>query len=205
MRHADRTWRWGTALALALATLVPATTAGHAADDGKIRIAVLDFDTSALHGSWRWGWSWHRLETAAADSVTHELVNSGRFRVIERNRLDAVLREQNLGDSGRIDPSTAAGIGKLLGVQLVVLGSVTEFGIEEYGGRIPQVGRWKFGRGIGGKLVKGSATLTARVIDTTTGEILGSYEGSGEHKFGKGQFSGASFGKNFDTTTTSKV
>ncbi len=192
-------------LVLAGALLFSGSPGALADGNTKIRIAVLDFDTSALHGSWRWSWSWNELATAAADSVTHELVNSGRFRVIERSRLDEVLREQDLGDSGRIDPSTAAGIGKVLGVQLVVLGSVTEFGIEEYGGRLPQIGKWKFGRGLGGKLVKGNATLTARVIDTTTAEILGSYEGSGTHKFGKGQFSGASFGKNFDTTTTSKV
>lgn len=186
-----------------LILLVSATSA--AVSDQKIRIAVVDFDTEAVHATWHWGWHYSHLARAASDNLTAKLVQSGQFRVIERQQLDQVLQEQNLGAGGRIDPSTAAGIGKILGVQLIVIGSVTEFGISEMGGRIPQIGRWKWGRGVGGKVVTGQAKLTARLIDTTTAEILGAYDGEGKHRFGKGAFAGADFGKKFDSGLASKV
>lgn len=186
-----------------LALFLAVTGAG--AQEDKVRIAVVDFDTEAVHATWHWGWHYSHLARAASDNLTAKLVQSGEFRVIERQQLEQVLGEQDLGASGRIDPTTAARIGKILGVQLVVIGAVTEFGINEKGGRIPQIGRWKWGSGIGGKLVTGKASLTARLVDTTTAEILGAYEGTGTHKFGKGVFAGANFGTTFDSGLASKV
>ena len=189
------------AVLLPLATSAPA----RAAEEKKIRVAVIDFDTEALTPSWSYGWHVRNLARAAADALTTKLVQTGKFRVIERQQLDKILHEQDLADTGRIDPSTAARIGKVLGVQAVIIGSVTEFGISETGGRIPQIGRWKWGHGIGGKVVTGKTTVTARLVDTTTGEILGAYEASGKHTFGKGEFSGARFGKNFDSGMATKI
>lgn len=185
---------------LLLALLAPAVTA-----DEKVRIAVVDFDTTAIRNTWRYGWSYQNLERAAADNLATELVKSGRFRVIERQQLDRVLDEQDLGDVGRIDPTTAARIGKVLGVQLIVIGSVSEFGINEKGAKIPQVGKWKWGRGVGGKLVTGKSALTARLVDTTTAEILGAYEGNGSHKFAEAEFAGAKAGTKWDSGMASKV
>ncbi len=185
--------------------LVAALSLATAADSEKIRVAVVDFDTSAIRGTWRYGWSYHNLERAAADNLATELVKTGRFRVIERQQLDKILAEQNLGDTARVDASTAARIGKILGVQLVVIGGVSEFGISEKGGKIPQVGKWKWGRGVGGKLVTGKSSLNARLVDTTTAEILGAYEASGSHKFGSAEFAGAKAGTKWDSGTASKV
>lgn len=188
------------ALAVLAALAAPAVMAQE-----KIRIAVVDFDTEALHASWSYAWSYADLSRAAADNLVAQLVKSGRFRVIERQQLDKVLAEQNLGESGRLNPQTAAKIGKILGVQLIVIGTVTEFGISETGGRINQIGKWLGGSGVGGKIITGKAGLTARLVDTSTAEILGAYEGSGKHTFGKGEFAGSEFGKEFDSGTTSKV
>jgi curli biogenesis system outer membrane secretion channel CsgG len=188
---------------LVLAVTVAAGPANAAED--RVRVAVLDFDTDALHSNWRYGWHYSELAGAAADTLTHELVQIPQFSMIERQRINDILAEQDLGASGRVDPATAAQIGRLLGAQLAVVGSVTEFGVSEMGGRIPQVGKWKWGRGIGGKVHTGRAVVTARLVDTTTGEILGSYQGEGKHRFGKGAFAGADFGKTFDSGTASKV
>ncbi len=185
--------------------LVAALSLATAAESEKIRVAVVDFDTSAIRGTWRYGWSYHNLERAAADNLATELVKTGRFRVIERQQLDKILAEQNLGDTARVDASTAARIGKILGVQLVVIGGVSEFGISEKGGKIPQVGKWKWGRGVGGKLVTGKSSLSARLVDTTTAEILGAYEASGSHKFGSAEFAGAKAGTKWDSGMASKV
>lgn len=186
-------------LAFAMLVLAPWAQAD------KIRIAVLDFNTEAVHGTWRYGWSYNNLATTAADNLTHELVQTGQFSVIERNKLESILREQDLASSGAVDASTAARMGKVLGVQMVVIGSVLEFGINEKGGKIPQVGKWKWGRGIGASVVTGKAKLSARLVDTTTAEILGSFEGSGAHRFGKGEFAGARAGQNWDTGMASKI
>jgi curli biogenesis system outer membrane secretion channel CsgG len=175
------------------------------AEGEKTRIAVVDFNTDAIHGTWRYSWSWHNLARAASDNLTSELVKTGRFRVIERQQLDKVLSEQNLAESGRIDPTTAARIGKILGVQLIVIGAVTEFEVEEKGAHIPQIGKWKWGSGIGGKLVTGKTALTARLVDTTTAEILGAFDGAGAHSFGKGEFAGASLGTEWNSGMASKI
>ena len=191
---------------LALVTLLSLVfPAALAEDDSRLRVAVIDFDTEALQASWHFSWHWSNLSRSAAANLAEELFKTGRFRVIERQRLDAVLGEQNLGDSGRIDPTTAARIGKILGVQLVVIGSISEFGIKEQGARIPQIGKWKWGRGIGGKLVTGKCALSARLVDTTTAEILAIGEAESSYKFGKGEFAGANLGTTWDSGMASKV
>ena len=189
-------------LTAVMTSSIPASIAGNG---DKVRIAVLDFDTNALQSDWHYGWPYSNLAKAAAADLAAQLFKTGKFRIIERQRLDAILQEQNLGESGRIDPSTAARIGKILGVQLVVIGAVNQFGIKEMGGRIPQIGRWKWGHGIGGKLVTGTCSLTARLVDTTTAEILAVGEAKSSHKFGKGEFAGANFGTNWDSGMASKV
>ena len=61
----------------------------------------------------------------ARDATDMDLVNTGMFNVIERERLDALIDEMSLGMSGIIDANSAAQIGKLLGAQYIVIGSVT--------------------------------------------------------------------------------
>ncbi len=60
----------------------------------------------------------------ATEKLTHELVNAGKLLIIERSRLDQVLKEQNLSLSGALDASTAARIGKLLSVDAVITGTI---------------------------------------------------------------------------------
>jgi curli biogenesis system outer membrane secretion channel CsgG len=48
--------------------------------------------------------------------------------VVERSRLDAVRRELNLQYSGEVDDASAASLGKFLGAQAVITGSLTPLG-----------------------------------------------------------------------------
>ncbi len=196
--------RWHLVVLVALLVAAP-FVAGSAFAQDKVRIAVVDFDTEALQGSWRYSWSINNLQRAAADNLASELVKTGKFRVIERQQLDKVLREQHLGASGAVDPSTAARIGKVLGVQLVVVGSVVEFTVNEKSAKIPQLGKWGGLGGVGGALVTGKAALTARLVDTTTAEILGAFDGSGSHSFAKGEYAGASLGTDWNSGMASQV
>ena len=56
--------------------------------------------------------------------LTTALVKAGKFNVIERQELDKVLDEQKLGASGLVIAESAPKVGKLLGVELLVIGSI---------------------------------------------------------------------------------
>lgn len=60
------------------------------------------------------------------DKLTTALFNQDRFRVIERSQLERILEEQKLGMSGLLDESKAAQLGKGIGVDAIILGSVAE-------------------------------------------------------------------------------
>ena len=61
---------------------------------------------------------------AISDKLRYELFNTGKFSVYERNRMDAILKEQKLQLSGITSEEKAIKIGKLLGVNYVVLGNI---------------------------------------------------------------------------------
>lgn len=135
-------------------------TSGLAAGGGKPRIAVLEFGHKALNSRW-WG-----SGGAAQDMFITELVKSGKFTVIDRERLAAILQEKNLSLGGDIDPRSAIQAGKLLGVEYMLFGNITEFGETENKARVG----WGFGVDVGKK--KFVAALDVRLVSTTTGEIL---------------------------------
>src|SRR6185436_6969850 len=115
-----------------------------------------------------------------------DLVRNGTYTVIERQALDKILSEQNFQTSGRADPSTAAQLGKLLGVDAVIIGAITQFGRDDKSigiGAAPKIGPVKIG-GIGKKESKATVALDARIIDVQTGEILAVATGKGESKRG---------------------
>ncbi len=165
----------GLAATLLVAGLaLPASAQGAKAK--RPTVAVMDFDYGTVN---HW-WGQYDIGKGMADQVVDELVNEGSFRVIERKKLDTVLAEQDFSNSDRADPSAAklAKIGKVLGVRYIISGSITKFGGEEknYGGGGLVGG--KIG-GLGLKKAKTYVTLTARMVDATTGEVLLSAKGEG--------------------------
>jgi curli biogenesis system outer membrane secretion channel CsgG len=140
-------------------------------------VAVMDFDYGTVNYHW---WGEYNIGKGMADQVVDALLEDGTFRVIERKKLDTILAEQDFSASDRADPSAAkvSKLGKVLGVRYIIAGSITKFGGEEksYGGG--GLIKGKLG-GLGLKKAKTEVTLTARMIDTTTGEILLSAKGEG--------------------------
>ncbi len=65
-----------------------------------------------------------------AERVTTRLVNAGQVEVVERAQLDKVMRELKLGTSGLMDDATVKSIGKLLGVEAIVTGTLSQVGPE---------------------------------------------------------------------------
>jgi curli biogenesis system outer membrane secretion channel CsgG len=82
------------------------------------RIAVLPFDNAGDD---------RVAGPLVAEELNLQLGKLGVFDLIERTRITELLKEQDLDTLERFDESTAARIGKLLGVQAVVMGSVTKF------------------------------------------------------------------------------
>ena len=101
---------------------------------------------------------------AITDIFTDTMVKTKSIAVIERERFETVAREQRLGMSALVDPSTAARVGKILGCQYVILGSVTHLS--------ERTNSQGFGRLFSKETVEAEASIYARVIDTTTLEIV---------------------------------
>jgi curli biogenesis system outer membrane secretion channel CsgG len=185
------------ALAVGLAVLAVAVAPAMAAKSDKPRVAVLEFKNKADNQWW-----WHGGAAAAQDVFVTELVKSGKFRVVEREQLEALLKEKGLSLSGDIDPKTAIRAGKLLGVNYFLTGAVTEYGEEGTSASAPSV------RGLpgfsGGKKTF-TAAMNARLIDTETGEILWADEGRGEDSHMRLNIGGFGGGKDYDTRMFDKV
>ena len=58
-------------------------------------------------------------------------MQDGVYSVIERNAIDKILAEQNFSNSDRANPDTAAKIGRILGVDAIIIGSITQFGRDD--------------------------------------------------------------------------
>jgi len=144
----------------------------------------MDFDYATVHSS-----------TAAlfgqdidvgkgiSDLLVTYLVKDGSYSVIERKALDKIMAEQNFSNSDRANPTSAAKIGKLLGVDAIIVGSITQFGNETKNMNLGGAGGALGGFGLGGfghKKSKAIVAVTARMVDIDTGEILAVAEGKGE-------------------------
>lgn len=158
-----------SALAICAALLlavVAIPSISSAASSDKPRVAVLEFKNKADNQWW-----YHGGAEAAQDVFVTELVKSGKFRVVEREQLEALMQEKNLSLSGDVDPKTAVKIGKLLGVNYLLTGAVTEYGNTDVSGG---------GGGVYAGKRKFVASLNARLIDTNTGEVVWADEASQE-------------------------
>ncbi len=148
------------AAAAGLALLVPATAFGAGA---KPRVAVLEFTDKTSR------YSWYQAGRAAQDMMVTELVGTGAYRVIEREQLKALMAEKNLSLSGDIDPKTAVQAGKLLGVEYLIVGAVTELALADRNVSTPGFLRMP---SVNVRSQKMDAALDARAISTKTGEIV---------------------------------
>ena len=151
----------------------------------KHKVAVLDFNYATVMTASQAVFGTNvDIGKGISDMLIDKLVNDGSFRVIERNQIDKILNEQNFANSNRADTATAAKIGHILGVDAVITGDITQFGRDDQNKNVGgMLGKWGSGYGLGGvgtQKSKAVVQITARMIDTSTGEILASASGKGE-------------------------
>ena len=162
------------------------TLAGSAQAQQKKRVAVLNFDyatvqsgVAALFGSNQ------DIGKGIADLLVDRLVADGAYSVIERKALDKILAEQNFSNSDRADANTAAKIARVLGVDAIIIGSITQFGRDDKktdvgGGALGGItGRFGVG-GVRASKATAVVAITARMVNTSTAEILMSTTQKGE-------------------------
>jgi curli biogenesis system outer membrane secretion channel CsgG len=123
-------------------------------------------------------WWWWKSNTARelGDALSNELSATGNFKVVERQKIQAVLSEQELAEMGLVKKKTAARRGELTGAQYVVLGRVTSFeeGVNKKSGGNATSGCFMgICAGVGGQKSEAEAyiSIDLRVVDTTTGEV----------------------------------
>jgi len=130
--------------------------------------------------------SYINLGTDFSTQLTDALVQSGKFIVLSRTELSAVLTEQDLAESGRLAKSLTAKKGKIIPAQILITGKITEF--EESAGGGGQ-GLSIHGVTIGAKKAHAHIGVIVQIIDSTTGEVLDS-----KRVEGKANASGFSLG-----------
>lgn len=180
----------------------------------KRSVAVLDFDYATVQSGVQAIFGANQdIGKGIADLMVEKLVKSGTYRVIERKSIQKIMAEQNFSNSDRVDPNSAAKIGRLLGVDAIIMGSITQFGRDDkttnvggdvIGGRLSRYGIGGFGR----KNSKAVVGLTARMVSVDTGEILGVANGKGEstrsgtNLIGSGGSAAAAAGAALDMTSS---
>jgi curli biogenesis system outer membrane secretion channel CsgG len=125
------------------------------------------------------------LGRAAADLLVEALLEGGEVRVVERRALDAILAEQNLVASDRAaEGQDVARTARVAGARYMVTGSITKFGQSRQQSRVAAIagGILRAKTGIGG--VSSGKTvytigITARLVDTETGDIIASVKTDG--------------------------
>ena len=125
--------------------LVPVLLSAQARNqDTRPGIAVLPFSNGGSYGQGKE--DFEALEVGIAGMMISELTQNPAARVVEREQIKQLLDEQNLTTQGRVDPQTAAKVGKLVGARYVVLGTFVDF--------------------------YGDFRVDVRLVNTETGEIV---------------------------------
>jgi len=170
------------------------------AQQERPRIAILNFDFRAISNP-----NYLSLIPGGASGVSNilltKLVNQTDYRVIERSQIETIMKEQNLGQSGRINSRTAAEIGEILGVEAVVFGSVNQFDLQEQesGGFV--------GNLVGAEVEETDAivSMSYRVVQTDTAEIIAAGRGQGKASQSDTSVSVFGIGGGSDTDNRTKL
>ena len=151
----------------------------------KARVAVADFEVKAAKATGEIG-------TGLREMLVTALVNSSRYSVLDRQALNAVMQEQELGASGAAQPGGPKR-GNLKTADLIITAAVTEFEPQASGGRAGIGGGGGVGSGILGGLLsaalnKAHMALDLRVIDASTSEVLAATRVQGQASDVSGAF-----------------
>ena len=150
----------------------------------KLRVGVVNFQNNTPRKV-------RGIETAATNILTTMLQETGQFIVIPQQDIQSILDQQKMGASGVVSSNTAAQMGKVLGLNAILTGSITSYA----------------------ELVEGSNTFLSqsktqvakvgvdyRIVDTTTGVQMFASNGKGEFRKESGGLLGFGSKSSHDTS-----
>lgn len=165
----------------------------------KLWVGVMEFENRAPNphvAEWRIG-------TGMADQLVTALVQAGRFNVLERERLQQIMKEQDFAQTDRAAEGEFAQTGQLLRCQYLIRGVITEFQYEE--GRQGSGVRTPWGVTIGGSASYGYVAVDLRMIDTSTGQIVSAVKAEGRAQGQWVNFSVSQAGWGFGSSNFAKT
>lgn len=152
----------------------------------KRKVAIARFTNESNYGrALMLDHDYDQIGKQASDMLIAKLVKSNKFVIFERGDLNKLLNEQAIsGDAG------------LVGVDAVVIGSVTEFGRAITG---------KSGFLSGTKVQTARAKVDARIVDVKTGQAFFSASGAGEATTESGEIAGYGSRSEYDATLNDRA
>jgi curli biogenesis system outer membrane secretion channel CsgG len=118
--------------------------------------------------------------------LTKRLQEAGKIRIVERAKIKTLMGEQDFGSSNRVKKGTNAGIGKIMGADVYLMGDIVTFGRDDKDNRVKagaitnKLGRFGGLINIGKKEEKAVVVINYRFVDTETSEVIDSGEARGE-------------------------
>ncbi len=147
--------------------------------------------------------------------LTKRLAEEGKYRIVERQKLGKVLGEQDLGASNRVKQGTNAKIGRVVGADAILMGTITVFGMDTRNNRVNagaatggRLGGVLGGINVGKRSDKAIVEISYRLVDAESSEVIAVGEARGESKrtsngFGAmGYAKGAGGGGGVDMTSS---
>jgi curli biogenesis system outer membrane secretion channel CsgG len=167
---------------------------GVAPEAGRLRLAVMELNGSALRiqqtqGPMPQGGGVQTTQAVnlppppefartLTEILTTSLIGTGRFVVLERQQMQAVIAEQDLASAGRVSKETGAATGHVIGAQVMITGDITGYAYTQQslgGGALNVIKNIK----VGASRVSAAVVVDLRLIDAATGEVLASATGNG--------------------------
>jgi curli biogenesis system outer membrane secretion channel CsgG len=112
-----------------------------------------------------------QFETSAlTNKFITALVNTHKFDIIERQRVDELIGEMQMSESGLMDPSRAAKAGKMIGADFFLMGEISVFAVNVEWRRIPNTSKWS-------RLITAQIIVDMRIVDTRTSRIVAADRG----------------------------
>ena len=127
-----------------------------------VKAAILDFENQTKYGE-------RRLADSAGEILATEMLHTGNYILVERQRLDEVLQELELQLSG-LTENDAAEVGAILECDYLLSGVISDFGVKTEGKDMLIIKE---------KVQKAHVEVDVRIIDVTTAEVVYSAYGEG--------------------------
>ncbi len=124
---------------------------------GQKTVAVMEFDNFSI-GEYQEKLG--PIGKGLADFFEHDFSKISDIAVVERDKINFVLKELELQKSGAVDQATAVKVGKLLGAQFMIFGSITQ-------------------------LDDKNTRMVVRVVSVETSEIVASVDKEGKPEYSK--------------------